>query len=184
MSSKSTEPRSIASQLVFLFAPAAAFLLCCGLGVLYWIVVRHAYAEDRAVLSDKVLAIRTDLNSADGPRILNQELKAVHGGERAVLLGASARFHPARCGRDAGNEPLAAGQAFFPETDLASDRATAQRLSNRREIILVSLSRDRSKRPALSRFRWRRIAPSMSNLKSNSACSLPWCWSAEFSPRR
>jgi len=69
--------------LVFLFAPAAAFLLCCGLGVLYWIVVRHAYAEDQAVLSDKVLAIRTDLNSADGPRILNQELKGVHGGERA-----------------------------------------------------------------------------------------------------
>jgi len=69
--------------LVFLFAPAAAFLLCCGLGVLYWIVVRHAYAEDRAVLGDKVLAIRTDLNSADGPRILNQELKGVHGGERA-----------------------------------------------------------------------------------------------------
>ena len=83
MSSKSAEPQSIASQLVFLFAPAAAFLLCCGLGVLYWIVVRHAYAEDRAVLSDKVLAIRTDLNSADGPRILNQELRAVHGGERA-----------------------------------------------------------------------------------------------------
>ena len=83
MSSKSTEPRSIASQLVFLFAPAAAFLLCCGLGVLYWIVVRHAYAEDRAVLGDKVSAIRTDLNSADGPRILNQELKGVHGGERA-----------------------------------------------------------------------------------------------------
>ena len=83
MSSGPTEPRSIASQLVFLFAPAAAFLLCCGLGVLYWIVVRHAYAEDQAVLSDKVLAIRTDLNSADGPRILNQELKGVHGGERA-----------------------------------------------------------------------------------------------------
>src|SRR6478672_11506786 len=83
MSSKSTEPRSIASQLVFLFAPAAAFLLCCGLGVLYWIVVRHGYAEGRAVLGDKVLAIRTDLNSADGPRILNQELRAVQGGERA-----------------------------------------------------------------------------------------------------
>src|SRR4029453_1368695 len=83
MSSKWIDPRPTASQLVFLFAPAAAFLLCCGLGVLYWIVVRHAYAEDRAVLSDKVLAVRTDLNSADGPRILNQELKAVHGGERA-----------------------------------------------------------------------------------------------------
>src|SRR4030095_1709774 len=84
MSSKSTEPRSIASQLVFLFAPAAAFLLCCGLGVLYWIVVRHAYAEDRAFLSDKVLAIRTDLNSAGGPRNLNHELRAVQGGERTA----------------------------------------------------------------------------------------------------
>ena len=84
MSSKSTEPRSIASQLVFLFAPAAAFLLCCGLGVLYWIVVRHAYAEDRAFLSDKVLAIRTDLNSAGGPRNLNHELRVVQGGERTA----------------------------------------------------------------------------------------------------
>jgi two-component system heavy metal sensor histidine kinase CusS len=82
MSSKSTEPRSIASQLVFLFTPAAALLLFCGLGVLYWIVVRHALAEDRAVLADKVLAVRADLRSADGPGLINQELKALQGGER------------------------------------------------------------------------------------------------------
>jgi two-component system heavy metal sensor histidine kinase CusS len=82
MSSKSTEPRSIASQLVFLFTPAAAHLLFCGLGVLYWIVVRHALAEDRAVLADKVLAVRADLGSADGPGLINQELKALQGGER------------------------------------------------------------------------------------------------------
>ena len=85
MSSKPTEPRLIASQLVFLFAPAAAFLLCCGLGVLYWIVVRHAYAEDRAVLGDKVLAIRSDLNSAG--RTSNSQsgkTRAVQGGERAA----------------------------------------------------------------------------------------------------
>ena len=49
MSSKRTEPRSIASQLVLLFTPAAALLLCCALGVLYWIVVRHGLEEDRAV---------------------------------------------------------------------------------------------------------------------------------------
>ncbi len=84
MSSKPAEPRSIASQLVFLFTPAAALLLCCGLGVLYWIVVRHAYAEDRAVLGDKVLAVRTELSSAGGPRVLNRELKALQGGERAA----------------------------------------------------------------------------------------------------
>jgi two-component system heavy metal sensor histidine kinase CusS len=82
MSSRPAEPRSIASQLVFLFTPAAAFLLCCGLGVLYWIVVRHALAEDRAVLADKLLAVRADLRSADGPALINKELKALQGGER------------------------------------------------------------------------------------------------------
>src|SRR6266513_2129781 len=83
MSSKPTEPRSIASQLVFLFTPAAALLLCCGLGVLYWIVVRHAFAEDRAVLADKVFAIRADLRSGSGPRFLNQESRTLRGSERA-----------------------------------------------------------------------------------------------------
>ncbi|MEO7166131.1 MAG: heavy metal sensor histidine kinase [Spartobacteria bacterium] len=86
MSSKPAKPRSIASQLVLLFTPAAAFLLCCGLGVLYLIVVRHAYAEDRAVLLDKVTTIRADLNSRDGPRLLNQELKTLQGGERTAYL--------------------------------------------------------------------------------------------------
>ena len=66
MSSKPVEPRSIASQLVFLFASAAALLLCCGLGVLYWIVVRHAFEEDRVVLADKVFAVQADLRSGDG----------------------------------------------------------------------------------------------------------------------
>ena len=83
MSSKPAEPRSIASQLFFLFTPAAALLLCCGLAVLYWIVVRHALAEDRAVLADKVLALRAELRSADGPALLRQELKALQGGERS-----------------------------------------------------------------------------------------------------
>src|SRR5471030_2081270 len=83
MSSKSTEPRSIASQLVLLFTPAAALLLCCGLAVLYWIVVRHAFEEDRSVLADKVLAIRADLSTAGGPRLLENELKTLRGGERA-----------------------------------------------------------------------------------------------------
>lgn len=83
MSSKPTEPRSIASQLVYLFAPASAFLFCCGLGVLYWIVVQHAFEEDRAVLADKVLAVRADLRSGGGPQLLHEELKALRGGDRA-----------------------------------------------------------------------------------------------------
>ncbi len=84
MSSRPTEPRSIASQLVLLFTPAAAFLLCCGIGLLYWIVVRHAFAEDRAVLADKVFAVRADLNAAGGPAVLNEQLKTLHARDRAT----------------------------------------------------------------------------------------------------
>ncbi|HEY8670892.1 MAG TPA: histidine kinase dimerization/phospho-acceptor domain-containing protein, partial [Terriglobales bacterium] len=84
MSSKRTEPRSIASQLVFLFAPAAALLLGCGLAVLYWIVVRHALEEDRAVLADKVLAIGSDLRTKGGPAVLHEQLKTLVTSERAA----------------------------------------------------------------------------------------------------
>lgn len=75
MFSKSTEPRSIASQLVLLFTLAATFLLSCGLGVLYTIVVRHAVVEDNAFLADKILALRVDLDQADWQKALNDELK-------------------------------------------------------------------------------------------------------------
>ncbi|MGI8432051.1 MAG: heavy metal sensor histidine kinase [Chthoniobacterales bacterium] len=84
MSSKATEPRSIASQLVLLFTPAAAVLLCCGIGILYWIVVRHAFAEDRAVLAEKVFAVRADLKAAGGPAVLNEQLKSLRGGDRSA----------------------------------------------------------------------------------------------------
>jgi two-component system heavy metal sensor histidine kinase CusS len=84
MSSKRAEPRSIAAQLVLLFTPAAAFLLCCGIGVLYWVVVRHAFAEDRAVLADKVYAVGADLRAAGGPRVLQEQLRAGRTGERVA----------------------------------------------------------------------------------------------------
>jgi two-component system heavy metal sensor histidine kinase CusS len=82
MFSKPVEPRSIASQLVILFTLAAAFLLCCGLGVLYWIFVQHAFEEDNEVLADKIFALRSDLNKAGDPKILNEELRILHAGER------------------------------------------------------------------------------------------------------
>jgi two-component system heavy metal sensor histidine kinase CusS len=82
MSSKRTKPRPIASQLVLFFTLAAAVLLCCGLGVFYWIVVRHAFAEDNAVLADKVSALSADFNEG-GPTIFGQELKARHAGNHA-----------------------------------------------------------------------------------------------------
>ncbi len=82
MSSKPTEPRSIASQLVLFFTLAATVLLACGLGVFYWIVVRHAFAEDNAVLADKVSALSADFNEG-GPKIFGEELQARHAGDHA-----------------------------------------------------------------------------------------------------
>src|SRR5256884_8458083 len=82
MFSKRTDPRSIASQLIVFFTLAATLLLSCGLGVFYWIVVRHAFAEDNAILADKISALSADFNES-GPKIFGQELKAHHAGERA-----------------------------------------------------------------------------------------------------
>jgi len=82
MSLKRVEPRSIAAQLILLFTLAAALLLACGLGVFYWIVVRHAFAEDNAVLADKISALSADLTES-GPQRFAEELKGSRGGEHA-----------------------------------------------------------------------------------------------------
>src|SRR3954468_24125772 len=84
MSSRPAEPRSIASQLVLLFTLAATFLLCCGLGTLYWIVVRHAFKEDNEVLADKLAAVRADLTMAAGLNVVTQEMANARAGERAA----------------------------------------------------------------------------------------------------
>jgi len=84
MLSKRTEPRSIATQLVLLFTLCAALLLSCSLGLFYWIVVRHAFEEDNAVLADKVAAIGTELRQPDGINSLTQELKSPRTGEVAI----------------------------------------------------------------------------------------------------
>src|SRR6266700_561257 len=80
MFSRRTESRSIASQLIVLFTLAAALLLACGLGVFYSIVVRHAFAEDTAVLADKLSAVSTDLRE-NGPEVFAEELTAHRTGE-------------------------------------------------------------------------------------------------------
>ena len=84
MPSKPTEARSIGSQLVLRFTIAGALLLCCGLGVLYWIVVQHAHEEDNEALADKLSAVRAELSTAGGPRILNAELETLRPGERVT----------------------------------------------------------------------------------------------------
>src|SRR5436190_23564032 len=74
------KPRSLAFQLILLFTLAAALLLACGLGVFYSIVVRHAFAEDNAVLTDKLSAVSTDLRE-NGPEVFAEELTAHRTGE-------------------------------------------------------------------------------------------------------
>jgi two-component system heavy metal sensor histidine kinase CusS len=76
---KSNNPRSIAFQLILLFTVAAALLLACGLGVFYSIVVRHAFAEDNAVLADKMFAVSTDLRE-NGPELFAEELTGNRAG--------------------------------------------------------------------------------------------------------
>jgi two-component system heavy metal sensor histidine kinase CusS len=82
MPSKRIERRSIASQLIFLFTPAAALLLFCGLAVFYWIVVRYAFEEDNRALSDKLIALRADLTKTGGSEVLAEQLKIIGAGER------------------------------------------------------------------------------------------------------
>ena len=74
------KPRSIAFQLILLFTLAAALLLACGLGVFYSIVVRHAFAEDNAVLADKMFALSADLRE-NGPERFAEEVTARRAGQ-------------------------------------------------------------------------------------------------------
>jgi two-component system heavy metal sensor histidine kinase CusS len=84
MSSNRSEARSIATQLVLLFTLCATLLLSCGLGVFYWLVVRHAFEEDNEVLADKLAAIRTELKQPDGIATVDRELKNHRAGEPVV----------------------------------------------------------------------------------------------------
>jgi two-component system, OmpR family, heavy metal sensor histidine kinase CusS len=83
MFSKRIERRSIAFQLILLFTVATSLLLACGLGVVYAIVVRHAFAEDNAVLVDKLAALSADLRE-NGPNVFAEELTGRSAGEHAA----------------------------------------------------------------------------------------------------
>lgn len=69
---------------MLLFTLSATLLLSCGLGVFYWIVVRHAFEEDNAVLADKVAEIRADLKQPGGIETIDRESKSRRGGEPAA----------------------------------------------------------------------------------------------------
>src|SRR5436189_213947 len=119
MFSKPTERRSIAWQLILLFTVATSLLLACGLGLFYAIVVRHAFAEDNAVLADKIAALRTDLYES-GPNVFAKELKGRHAGEHTAywirMLDSQGRTYAETPGMDRSLPP----EIFPPPQDSAS----------------------------------------------------------------
>ena len=108
MFSKRTKRRSIAWQLILLFTVATSLLLACGLGMFYAIVIRHAFAEDNAVLADKVAALRADLHES-GPTRLAEELNGQNAGEHTAywirILDPHARTYAETPGMDRSLPP-------------------------------------------------------------------------------
>ena len=83
MSSRRTEPLSIAAKLVLLFTLTATLLLSCGLGLFYWIVVRHAFAEDNTFLADKISSLSADFKGG-GPGTFGEEVRTRQAGEHVT----------------------------------------------------------------------------------------------------
>src|SRR6266513_6308440 len=140
MSSKQTEPRSIASQLVLLFTLAAVLLLFCGLGVFYLIVIRHAFAEDRAVLADKLAALRIDLKER-GPTEFANEITTRNVGERAAywirLLDSASHV----VAETPDMNDIVPSNLFPPPTGSTSiDRAAREYRSGTKSFSLVAVS--------------------------------------------
>lgn len=87
---------------------ATSLLLACGLGMFYAIVIRHAFAEDNAVLADKVAALRADLHES-GPTRLAEELNGQNAGEHTAywirILDPHARTYAETPGMDRSLPP-------------------------------------------------------------------------------
>ncbi len=86
-----------------LFSIASALLVACGLGVFYVIAVRHAFAEDNAILADKISALSADLRESS-PDVFAQELKSRRAGEHATywirMLDSQGRTYAETPGMD------------------------------------------------------------------------------------
>ncbi|PYI98388.1 MAG: two-component sensor histidine kinase [Verrucomicrobia bacterium] len=122
----STNPRSIAWQLILLFTMATSLLLACGLGVFYAIVIRHAFAEDKAVLADKVAALRADLQES-GPTRFAEELNGHSAGEHTAywtrVLDSQGRTYAETPGMDRSLPP----EIFPPPPASAKASADTQK---------------------------------------------------------
>jgi two-component system, OmpR family, heavy metal sensor histidine kinase CusS len=108
MTGHSTKPRSIAWELIVLFSIASALLVACGLGVFYVIAVRHAFAEDNAILADKISALGADLRESS-PNVFAEELKSRRAGEHATywirMLDSQGRTYAETPGMDRSLPP-------------------------------------------------------------------------------
>jgi two-component system heavy metal sensor histidine kinase CusS len=136
MFSKRPEPRSIASQLILLFTLAATLLLACGLGVFYWIVVRHAFTEDNAVLADKVDALQTSFEQRGGLAAVAAEINAGGSRQRAPFLVRVLDSAGATVGQTTGMEALLPADIFPP----AASREIAVPTEHRADEKLFALT--------------------------------------------
>ena len=136
MFSKRPEPRSIASQLILLFTLAAALLLACGLGVFYWIVVRHAFAEDNAVLADKVDGLQMSFEQRGGFAAVAAEIEAAGSRQRAPFMVRVLDPAGAIIGQTAGMEALLPTNIFPP----VASRETAAPVEHRVAGRLLALT--------------------------------------------
>ena len=136
MSTNRPEPRSIASQLILLFTLAAALLLACGLGVFYWIVVRHAFAEDNVVLADKVDGLQTSFEQRGGLVAVAAEIDAAGSRQRAPFMVRVLDPAGATIGQTTGMETLLPANIFPP----VASRETAAPSEHRVDGKLFALT--------------------------------------------
>jgi two-component system heavy metal sensor histidine kinase CusS len=105
---------------------ATSLLLACGLGVFYAIVIRHAFAEDNAVLADKVAALRADLHES-GPTRFAEELNGHNAGEHTAywirMLDPQGRTYAETPGMDRSLPP----EIFPPPPAFAKASADTQK---------------------------------------------------------
>jgi two-component system heavy metal sensor histidine kinase CusS len=140
--------RSIASRLIWLYTIAATVVLSCGMGILYWIVVRHINEENNLFLRDKLAALREDLYEESAPQALNEELKASQSGEDTYWIRVYDPIRQIIAATPTMDELLpekAFPSAAFPGS--AAAKATKYRNSSGRSFLLMAVTEAVNGRP-------------------------------------
>jgi two-component system, OmpR family, heavy metal sensor histidine kinase CusS len=133
--------RSIAWRLIWLYTIAATVVLSCGMGILYWIVVRHIYEEDNVFLRDKLAGLREDLYEESAPQALNEELKTSRSGENTYWIRVydpTGRIIAASPNMDEMLPEKAFPSAASPKS--ATPKATEYRNPAGRSFLLVAVT--------------------------------------------